>query len=305
MSGRSSGFILVASLLAAACGKAVVPPSGDPDAGDDDGGTDPDAAPEPDAADPDGGDPPAPKGIIHAFSRSFTNEAGVPVQNGSISARFGDIELNECAIDLTEGDCSVLTCRPREPATPPPEAGTIDLFVDGVLLTNLAPSRDGTYAPYEKPDLALFASGVLLTASTKGDTVPAFEVEITTPTPIAFDGNVPSGVTAIDISVGGTYNLRWAPGADSDKVLLAMASPPDGDGVFKTLDCRVPSSVGDFTVPAAILASMPIGPALFETRVESESTSTIGTYDITLAGAVVAIDGPTGNWARGGVNLVP
>jgi hypothetical protein len=305
MSGRSSGFILVASLLAAACGKAVLPPSGDPDGGEDDGGTEPDAAPEPDAADPDGGDPPAPKGFIHAISRSFTNAAGVPVQSGSITARFGDVELNDCAIDLAEGDCSVLACREREPATPQPEAGTIEFLADGTLVTNLAPSPEGSYAPYEVSDLALFPSGVLLTASAPGGAVPAFEVEVTTPTPIAFDGNVPSGSTAIDISVGGTYNLRWAVGPDRDKVLLLMVTPPGGDGVFKVLDCRVPSSIGDFTVPSAILASMPIGPALFETRVESETTSTIGAYEITLAGAVVAIDGPTGNWARGGVNLVP
>lgn len=299
---RWSAIVLVASLLAAGCGKAVVPAGPDPDAGDD-GGTEQDAAPEPDADDPDSG-PDVIQATIHAFSRAYTNEAGVPVQNGTITARFGDTEVADCAIDLTEGDCSLLSCRPSAPVTPP-DAGEIGVYVDSNILISLAPATDGTYPPYEKTDATLFASGALLSASTEGAEVPAFDVEVTTPTSIAFDGNVPSGVTSVDVSVAGPYGIRWPPGPASETLRVGMFAPPDKDGLQQVIDCRVATSTADLIVPTAILASMPLGSVTFEARVESEATVTTGNYEITLAGAVVAIDGPTGNWARGQVNLIP
>jgi hypothetical protein len=312
MHGRWFAVFVSAALSAAACGKAVE--SGGASAadagggGDDDGSDGADDATEPDAGDdgsePDAAQPSTTRGLIRIFSANYV-EGGGSVQNASVEALFGDFETESCGLELADGACSVLSCTDRVPSAAPPDAGVIDVFVEAEVVAKLEPAEDGTYARYERIDDELFDIGPSLRATAVGADVPAFEVTGTAPAGIAFDGGVPTSAGAIDVSVGGAYGVRWAPGADSERIRVRMTSIA-GEGVQRlVLSCSAPASTGDLVVPPALLGLLPLGVHQFEARVVTEQTVQAGDFGVTLSAERPALDLPSGNWARGTVNLVP
>ncbi len=227
------------------------------------------------------------------------------MQSGSVEAFFGDFETEKCGLVLADGACSVLSCNDRVPPGPPPDAGVIDVFVEAEEVAKLEPTEDGTYARYDRADDDLFDIGPALRATAAGGEVPAFEATGTAPAGIAFDGGVPTSAVAIDISVGGAYGLRWAPGADSERLRVRIVGAVNEEAARLVLSCSVPASSGDLVVPAGLLGLLPLGAYEFEARVATEQTVRAGDYGVTLAGEGPALDLPSGNWARGTVNLVP
>ena len=314
MSSRS--FALFAVLLAAvlsapACGKAVDSSAGGTDAGggddgpgsDDDGDDDGSAA----DADPGGGADAAPVergGRIYALSVSYVDEGSLPVQSASVEAAFGAIDAEKCQIVLVDGVCSLRSCTPRELPDEAPDAGAIDIAIDDEPITQMAPDPQGTYAPFERDGDELFDVGPALTARAAGGDVPAFELAIAAPTPIALEDAVPTSAGAIDVSEAEGYVQRWQPGGDADRIRIDMTSSPVGEDLHLRLSCSVQASVPDLAIAPGLLALLPIGALDFEARVESESTATAGDYDVSLTAAVVATDA-AGNRAKGTINLVP
>ena len=305
--------VLLSAALSAACGKAVDPGAGEVDAGDGggdagDGGDGADGGSEADAGDdgsePDAAPPSATKGLIRIFSANYVEGSGA-VQNASVEALFGDFETESCGLELADGACSVLSCADRVPPGAPPDAGLIDVFVEQEAVAVLEPARDGTYPPYQRIDDDLFDIGSALRATAAGGDVPAFEATGTAPAGIAFDGGVPTGAVAIDISVGGAYSLRWAPGADSERVRVRIAGTASDQARRLVLSCSVPASAGDLVAPPGLLGLLPLGAHQFEARVVTEQMVQAGDFGVTLSAERPALDLPSGNWARGTVNLVP
>jgi hypothetical protein len=311
MQCRSFAVLLAAALSAAACGKAVDSSAAEPDAGDgggDDGGdvTGDDGS----AADADPGDgadaaPPERKGRIYAFSVSYLDGAGAQVQSASIEAAFGAVDAEDCEVVLVEGDCSLRTCTPREPPGEAPDAGAIDIAIDDTAITQLAPERQGTYSPFQRDGDDLFDVGLGLSAQAGGGDVPAFELAVTAPSPIALEDAVPTGEVAIDVSEAAGYVQRWQPAAgDVDRLRIEMTSSPVGVDLGFRLTCSVQASLGSLAISPGLLAILPTGPLDFEARVESEATAAAGDYAVALDAAVVATD-TSNNRAKGTINLTP
>ncbi len=312
MHGRWFAVFVSAALSAAACGKAVESGGGsEADAGgdgDDDGSDGTDDGTEPDAGDdgsePDAAQPSTNKGLIRIFSANYV-EGGGPVQNASVEALFGDFETESCGLELADGACSVLSCTDRVPSAAPPDAGVIDVFVEAEEVAKLEPAEDGTYARYDRAGDDLFDIGPALRATAVGGDVPAFEVAGTAPAGIAFDGGVPTSAGALDVSVGGAYGVRWAPGADGDRLRVRMTSIAT-EGVQRlVLSCSAPASTGDLVVAPGLLALLPLGAHELEARVVTEQTVQAGDFGITLSAEGPALDLASGNWARGTINLIP
>jgi len=311
MHGRCLALFLSAA-LSLACGKAVDSGGAAADAGD--GGDDGDGSDgaddggEADAGDdggePDAAPPAATKGLIRIFSANYV-EGGGAVQSASVEAFFGDFETESCGLVLADGACSVLSCNDRVPPGEPPDAGVIDVFVEAEEVAKLEPAADGTYPRYDRADDDLFDIGPALRATAAGGDVPAFEATGTAPAGIAFDGGVPTSASAIDVSVGGAYAVRWAPGADSERLRVRIAGTANDEAARLVLSCSVPASAGDLVVPPGLLGLLPLGAHQFEARVVTEQTVLAGDYGVTLAAEGPALDLNSGNWAKGTVNLVP
>jgi hypothetical protein len=305
MPGRFLGILLVASLSAAACGKAV-DSSADPDAGDggdDDDGTENDAAPEPDA-------PPPRQGIVRAFNRDYLDPAGAPVQSAIVEARFGDRVTDDCEIEMTDLECSVLTCRATPPDAEPPDAGTIVMEIvpasGAPTMVELPPQTDGTYMPFELTGAPLYVDGQRLVVTAAGDDVPGFSGQFQAPIRIRFDAvdSVPTSATPIAISAADGYALRWAPGGASDQLRLTMSTAPDDDNVRRVVDCRTFAGTGSLSVSSALLSSMPVGPLAFEALVETRFAADAGDFAIDVSAVGVALNS-VDTWAQGMVDLMP
>jgi hypothetical protein len=309
MHGRWFAVFVSAALSAAACGKAVESGGGSAaDAGgggDDDGVDDGD---EPDAGDdgsePDAAQPSTTKGLIRIFSANYL-EGGVAVQNASVEALFGDFETESCGLELADGACSVLSCTDRVPSAAPPHAGVIDVLVEAEVVAKLEPAEDGTYPRYDRTGDDLFDIGPTLRATAVGGDVPAFEITGTAPAGIAFDGGVPTSAAAIDVSVGGAYGVRWAPGADGEVLRVRMTSIASEGAQRLVLRCSAPASTGDLVVSPGLLGLLPLGAHEYEARVVTEQTVQAGDFGVTLSAEGPALDLTSGNWARGTINLVP
>ncbi len=311
MSRLLRGLMLTCCVaLAAACGKAV-DSSGDPDAAADDGADGSDGTSD-DGSDDSGDDvtgddgaeadaaPPG-KGLLIASSTSFTDETGTLRESSFARAFFGDHETESCVVELEEPECRVLACTPRTATTPFPEAGLIVIQVDTIDQATLTPAKNGAYNAYgaaapllqDGADLAVFAAGA---------DVPAFDVDLTAPFSIGFQGAVPTGSTPIAISAAAGHDMTWGGIEPNDTVHVTLSALPDGDNVRRVVDCSLAAGVGRLFFSSKVLSVMPQGNLDFEARVEQSDTVPAGDYQVTFTASVVARvggDDQTADAARG------
>lgn len=297
-------LVLLGCIAPAACGKAVDSAAGADAGPGDDGSGDDDPA---DGDDLDGGDRPdggdgdddAPRGLIVAESTTFTDETGLH-QTSTARAFFGDYETEDCALELADGDCRLLSCRPRPAATPFPEAGLIVIQVDTIDQATLTPGEQGAYNAFGA-EAPLFADGAEVAAFAAGADVPAFDIDLQAPSSIAFTVPVPSSGSAIGVSAANDYDLTWAEPDSPDQVHVTISALPDQDRVRRVIDCGQFGPIGHITVSSEILSLVPPGDLDFEARVEASDTVRAGAYAVTMTASVVARqgDGQDSNAARG------
>jgi hypothetical protein len=307
MSRCLQGVVLMACVaLAAACGKAVQS-GGDPDAGDDsDDGSD--GSDDDDLGDDIVGDDgteadaaPSGAGLIIASSSTFTDAKGTLRESSTARAFFGDYQTESCEVELEDPECRVLACSPRTAAATFPEAGLIVIQVDTVDTATLTPAKGGAYNAYGA-DATMFPDGAEISVFAAGDDVPAFDVDLTAPFSIGFQGAVPTGSTPIAISAAAGHDMTWGGIDPNDTVHVTLSALPDGDNVRRVVDCSLAAGVGRLFLSGKILSAMPQGDLDFEARVETSDTVPAGDYQVTFTASVVARvngDDQTADAARG------
>jgi len=310
MSPTLRGLMLtICVALAAACGKAVdsagdadAAPGGDDgsdgadDDGSDDGGDDGagDDGAEADAAPPGAG-------LIIASSTSFTDETGTLRESSFARAFFGDHETESCVVEVEDPECRVLACTPRSPTKPFPDAGLIVIQGDTIDQVGLTPAVNGAYDAYGA-DAPLFEDGAEFSVFAAGADVPAFDVDLTAPFSIGFQGAVPTGSTQIAISAAAGHDMTWGGIEPNDTVHVTLSALPDGDNVRRVVDCSLAAGVGRLFFSSKVLSAMPQGNLDFEARVETSDTDLAGDYQVTFTASVVARvggDDQTADAARG------
>ncbi len=280
---------------AAACGKAVSS-GGDPDAGGDDGGDGSDGADDDDGGDDIVGDDddgteadaaPAGAGLIVASSSTFTDPKGNLRESSFARAFFGDYETESCEVEVEDPECRVLACTPRTAAAPFPEAGLIVIQIDTIDTATLTPAKGGAYNAYGAAE-TMFQDGAEISVFAAGDDVPAFDVDLTAPFSIGFQGAVPTGSTPIAISAAAGHDMTWGGIEPNDTVHVTLSALPDGDNVRRVVNCSLAAGVGRLFFSPEVLSAMPQGDLAFEARVEQSDTVPAGDYEVTFTASVVA-----------------
>ncbi len=309
MSRCLQAVVLMACVAqSAACGKAVQS-GGDPDAGGDDSDDSSDSADDAeDLGDDIVGDDgteadaaPAGAGLIVASSSTFTDPDGTLRESSFARAFFGDYQTESCAVELEDPECRVLACSPTTAATSFPEAGLIVIQVNTVDTATLTPAKGGAYNAYGA-DATMFPDGAELSVFAAGDDVPAFDVDLTAPFSIGFQGAVPTGSTPIAISAAAGHDMTWGGIDPNDTVHVTLSALPDGDNVRRVVNCSLAAGVGRLFLSSKVLSAMPQGDLEFEARVERSDTVPAGDYQVTFTASVVARvggDDQTADSARG------
>jgi hypothetical protein len=310
--------VVILACFAPACGKAVDRGAGadatdaapDDDGGDDgdvdDGGDDDGSG---DDGDDDGGGSDAGatgEGFILASSTTYTSEGGDLEQSSFARAFFGDYRTESCKVEREEPECRVLSCTPRDPAVPNPEAGVVVIQVASVDAAQMTPGKNGAYNAFGAA-AQLFDDGAALTALAPGADVPAFEIPLIAPFSIGFQPDlVPTPDNPISMSASEGHDMTWGGISASDTVHVTLSALPDEDQVSRRIDCTLPAGVARLFLTPDALSLMPLGALDFEARVETTATVTAGDYQVTFTASVVARtgDSPADNAATGTVMLV-
>lgn len=229
-------------------------------------------------------------GRVTIASLYFTRDSGIGYSG--IGAAFGsDSLLPECTRQAF-GDCSVETC--GTPATPSrvADAGAITVRSDaagqGPFEQTIEPGPDGRYTTWTT-GLPVFYPNNLLEVVASGGTVPAFraspliypeDFKLTSPSVPPSDDHIGT----LPISRSADFKFTWD--KHLDDVILSIQTDP---AVQPGLVCRVQSNAGEFTIPQAALATIPVGTA-GDFYVLRQTVVAAGNFDVTLRMATLLLN---------------
>jgi hypothetical protein len=175
------------------------------------------------------------------------------------------------------GSCVARSCSGPQPWD---GAGTITVSFDGTDVLSAVPIASGHYYG----DIPMLAPGIMISARTTGDVVPAFATSVV----------VPSGTsTALPatISVDADLIVAWDPAISATTVAFAML-PDAGLGRAGAL-CTVPAEAGTMTVSRSIVALVGAGATSVALAGVNTTLVAAGEYQVELRAVVGAQGGAT------------
>jgi hypothetical protein len=210
-------------------------------------------------------------GEIRALEGRYFLEDGTTLAQNVIDGRFFDgAEPSWHQVAMTAGACVLKTFAPQscdpfcdgicvgpnqcEPWPTGVSAGT--LGITGLkVAVNIPPATDGWYYYPNVPPPDVFDPNAAITASASGGVVPAFSVQARGVTTL--QAQIPGG--KITLAPGQDHRLTWTPATGDARVRLTINSPNAGHGqpYRAIIECDVPDSAGELTVPRAMVDALP------------------------------------------------
>ncbi|MBL8919286.1 MAG: hypothetical protein JNJ54_10525 [Myxococcaceae bacterium] len=129
----------------------------------------------------------------------------------------------------------------------------------------------------------LFSSGSQLTITAAGARVPGFTAQVIAPAAATLTAPVCSGMDCGSISKAAGLSVAWTGGTGT--MAIQVAPPSSGLDVV----CRFPAASGAGTIPAAALATLPLGPTQFLVTTQNETMVQAGPFPVTVVAMSTSI----------------
>jgi hypothetical protein len=229
-------------------------------------------------------------GQITLASLYFTRESGLGYSG--IGAAFGPSVAHPECTHQEYGACRVETCGAPPMLSNVAHAGAITVRSDaagqGPFEQTIEPGADGLYTTWTK-GLPVFYPNNILEVVASGGTVPAFrasplpypeDFKLTSPSVAPSDNHIGT----LSVSRANDFTFAWD--KSFDDVIVSIQTDP---AVQPGLVCRVPSKLGEFSIPKAALAEIPVG-TTGDFYVLRQVVVPAGNFDVTVRMATLLLN---------------